>query len=179
MKAVVHLHLSRPYMNSTLQSRLVKDALVSGTSASALSALVLSLCSKADEGSLAGGLNGPSQWVWGEAAARTRRASWKHTALGYLIHHSTSVFWALIYERLCGRANANRIDHISAARVAAEAGAMAAAAFVVDYGLTPRRFRPGFEKHVTPSSMVAIYAAFGAGLALATLLRRGRDVRSE
>jgi hypothetical protein len=159
-------------MNSMLRSRLVKDALVSGTSASALSAIVLSLCSKRDEGSLAGGLNGPSQWVWGEDAAYTRRASWKHTALGYIIHHSTSVFWALFYERLCGRSNDNRIDQISPARVVAEAGAMAAAAFVVDYGLTPRRFRPGFEKHVTKRSMVAIYAAFGAGLAIATLLRR-------
>ena len=37
---------------------------------------------------------------------------------------------------------------------------------VVDYYLTPRRFRPGFRKHVRTRSMFAIYGAFGFGFYL-------------
>jgi hypothetical protein len=52
-----------------------------------------------------------------------------------------------------------------------QAIASAATAYVVDYHLTPPRLRPGFEKHVSPSGMVAVYAAFAAGLAIAGILR--------
>ena len=78
-----------------------KDAAISGSTAALLSAAALTLRSKSDEDSFAGGLNGPSQWIWGRRAARTRRASLRHTGVGYLIHHSMSVFWALIFERVC------------------------------------------------------------------------------
>jgi hypothetical protein len=153
-------------MNQLTNSRLLRNAGLSGTAASLLSAVVLALCSKRDENSAAGGLNGPSQWLWGEREADTRAASLKHTAMGYLIHHATSTFWAICYEKLFGGARK------SPARIVAEAAALSAAAYVVDYKLTPRRLQPGFEKHVAPSSMVAIYASFALGLAAATLLRR-------
>src|SRR5215217_386600 len=77
-------------------------ALFSGTSASISSAVALSICSRIDEGSYVGGLNGPSQWLWGEAEAYTREASVRHTVVGYAIHHLTSVFWATVYERIFG-----------------------------------------------------------------------------
>jgi hypothetical protein len=56
--------------------------------------------------------------------------------------------------------------------VIAEAALMTTATFVVDYGLTPKRFQPGFEHHVTKKSLALTYAAFAAGLALASLLRQ-------
>jgi hypothetical protein len=36
----------------------------------------------------------------------------------------------------------------------------------VDYRLTPRRFMPGYERRLSRRSLGAVYAAFGAGLAL-------------
>lgn len=56
----------------------------------------------------------------------------------------------------------------------AEAAVSATTAYVVDYHLTPRRLRPGFEKHVSSKGMVAVYAAFAAGLAIAAIARDGR-----
>lgn len=155
---------------------VVADAAISGSAASILSAAVLSSLSKVQEGSAAGGLNAPSQWVWGREAGYSTEPSLQQTALGYVIHHSTSVFWATFYEHFFGRSRNNRTDNIPPAQIVLEAVGMATAAYVVDYGLTPKRFQPGFEKHVSPGGMVAIYGAFAAGLALSTLFRRRKTV---
>lgn len=150
--------------------RVASDAVISGSAASVASAAALMACSKLHEGSAAGGLNGPSQWLWGESEAYTRETSLRHTAAGYAIHHGTSIFWAVLYETVFGgsRRRKSPIQHC------AEAVASAATAYVVDYHLTPRRFRPGFEKHVSSKGMVAVYAAFAAGLAIAAIARDSR-----
>ena len=147
--------------------RVASDAVVSGSAASVASAAALMACSKLHEGSAAGGLNGPSQWLWGESEAYTREASLRHTAAGYAIHHATSIFWAVLHESVFGGGRSKKppIQHC------AEALASATTAYIVDYHLTPRRFRPGFEKHVSPKGMVAVYAAFAAGLAIAAIAR--------
>jgi hypothetical protein len=143
----------------------------SGASASISSAVALSICSRIDEGSYAGGLNGPSQWLWGEAEAYTREASVRHTAVGYAIHHVTSVFWATLYERTFGESNGGK----TALRRCAEAAVSSAGAYVVDYYLTPPRLRPGFEKHVSTPSMFVVYGAFALGLAAASIIRDRRS----
>ena len=146
--------------------RLAIDAIMSGTAASLASAAALMAGSKIRDGSWAGGLNGPSQWLWGESEAYTRQATLRHTALGYAIHHSTSIFWALLYEAIFdSRKKKPALQHCT------QAVAGAATAYVVDYHMTPRRLRPGFEKHVSPTGMVVVYAAFAAGLAIAGILR--------
>lgn len=150
--------------------KAARAAVASGTAASVLSAATLAACSKLEEGSAAGGLNGPSQWLWGEEEAYTRRATLRHTAVGYAIHHSTSIMWATLHEYLFGALDADA-PRKSAARHCAEAAAMTAGAYVVDYYLTPRRFRPGFKKHLGPRSIFAVYTAFAAGLALASIVR--------
>jgi hypothetical protein len=144
-----------------------RRAMFSGASASISSAVALSICSRIDEGSYAGGLNGPSQWLWGEAEAYTREASVRHTAVGYAIHHVTSVFWATLYERTFGESTGSK----TALRRCAEAALSSAGAYVVDYYLTPRRLRPGFEKHVSTPSMFVVYGAFALGLAAASIIR--------
>jgi hypothetical protein len=150
--------------------RLASDAVVSGSAASLASAAALMACSAIHEGSAAGGLNGPSQWLWGEAEAYTREATLRHTAVGYAIHHATSIFWAVLHEAVFGGSRRRK----PALQHCAEAVVSAGTAYVVDYHLTPRRFRPGFEKHVSPKGMVAVYAAFAAGLAIAAIARDRR-----
>jgi hypothetical protein len=154
---------------STLK-RLASDAVVSGSAASLASAAALMACSAIREGSIAGGLNGPSQWLWGESEAYTREATLRHTAAGYAIHHSTSIFWAVLHESIFGGSRRRK----PALQHCAEAAVSAGTAYVVDYHLTPRRFRPGFEKHVSPKGMVAVYAAFAAGLAITAIARDRR-----
>lgn len=147
--------------------RIAVDALMSGTAASLASAAALMAGSKLRHGSWAGGLNGPSQWLWGESEAYTRRATWQHTGVGYLIHHCTSIFWAVLHETVFGGSRRKKpaLQHCT------EAIASAATAYVVDYHLTPPRLRPGFEKHVSQSGMVGVYIAFAAGLAITAILR--------
>lgn len=147
--------------------RIAADAVISGTAASLASAAALMAASASDEGSFAGGLNGPSQWLWGEDEAHTRRLTLRHTAAGYAIHNATSIFWATLHETIFGGRHKSPLRHCT------EAAISAGAAYVVDYYLTPRRLRPGFEKHVSRSGMVAVYAAFATGLAIAAIARDG------
>jgi hypothetical protein len=147
-----------------------RRALVTGSTASISSAVALSICSRIDEGSYAGGLNGPSQWLWGEAEAYTREASLRHTLVGYGIHHLTSLFWGALYERMFGEP----IGRKTPLRRCTEAAVSSAGAYVVDYYLTPPRLRPGFKKHVRTRSMFVIYGAFALGLAAVSIIRDRR-----
>jgi hypothetical protein len=137
-------------------------ALVSGSTASVLSAIALAACGKIERGTPFGPQNGPSQWLWGERAAHRRDASLRYTAVGYGIHHLSSVGWATLHEKHVARLVRGKPF---AARLAA-AGLTALVANIVDFQLTPRRLRPGFEKQLSRKSLFAVYAAFALGLAL-------------
>jgi hypothetical protein len=151
-------------------SQAVRAAVLSGSVASLVSCAALVVCSSRDQGRAAAALNGPSQWLWGRRALRAKRASLRYTALGYAIHHASSIFWATLHEWAFGEAHRSARRSIPLA--CAQAAATTAAAYIVDYYVTPQRLRPGFEKHLDPRSLFAVYAAFGAGLALATIARR-------
>jgi hypothetical protein len=84
--------------------------------------------------------------------------------IGYAIHHVCSCGWAFFHERWVGR------DADATERVA-KAAATAALASFVDYRLTPTRLRPGFETQLTKPSLLAAYAAFAIGLAIASRKR--------
>jgi fructose-1,6-bisphosphatase/inositol monophosphatase family enzyme len=87
--------------------------------------------------------------------------------VGYAIHHTTSLFWATLYERTFGEPSERKTP----LRRCAEAALSATGAYVVDYYLTPPRLRPGFKKHVRTQSMFVIYGAFALGLACASIIR--------
>ena len=152
-----------------LPSLVLERALISGSAASAVSAAILVARGQAELDAPAAPLNGPSQWVWGRHAPYVDRASVRHTLVGYAIHHVASIFWGFFYEDAIRR---RKPAHpLAVAGIAA--GTSATAAFV-DYCLTPQRLRPGFEKRLSPTSMVLVYAGFAAGLAAATLAKNAR-----
>jgi hypothetical protein len=72
-----------------------------------------------------------------------------------------SIFWAVLYEKLRRRA----LPLV----VVPPAAATAVAACVVDTCLTPDRLTPGFEKRLSRGSLLFVYAAFAAGLAVSAL----------
>lgn len=41
-----------------------------------------------------------------------------------------------------------------------------------DYPLTPQRFQPGYEVHLSRPSLAVVYGALGVGLALGAMLSR-------
>jgi hypothetical protein len=137
--------------------------MISGSISSIASAAVLAACGKRELDDPAAPLNGPSQWLWGTPAACTDGFSLRHTVAGYLVHHATSIFWAILYEKF-----RHRVPRSAA--VALPAAATAATACVVDYCLTPDRLTPGFERRLSRRSLFLVYAAFAGGLAGAALL---------
>lgn len=146
-------------------------AVLSGTSAALLSAGALAIAGKVKEDSALAPLNGPSQWLWGESEARTRRIDVAHTLVGYVIHHASALLWAGLFETLLARQPAPR----SVPRVLGTAAGVTGLAYVVDYYVTPPRLRPGFEKHVGSASLFGVYAAVALGLAGAALWRQRRS----
>jgi hypothetical protein len=146
---------------------LARSAAVSGAAGSVLSALALALCGYLENRAAAGPINGPSQWVFGRAAARKRAPSLRHTLTGFLIHHATATGWALLHEYWFGRDKARQ----SAAQRLARAAVTAGVANVVDFQLTPKRLQPGFNAQISKTSLFAVYAAFAVGLALVATSR--------
>jgi hypothetical protein len=145
--------------------------MVTGTAAAVLSAAALAALGRRDSGSAVAPVNAVSHWLWGDRAARREDVSAKYTATGYAIHHASSIFWGVLFERVFARL----LDRRQPAQVLAAAAATTAVACVTDYKLTPRRLQPGFEKRLAIPSVALVYAAFGLGLAGAALaLRHGR-----
>jgi len=102
----------------------------------------------------------------GRPPARDRRG--RNTAVGFAIHTAASLWWALFYESVPYKQ-----------RGTITASAVAALAYVVDYHVVHPRLRPGFEAHLSPASLFAVYASLAAGFVLAARLDRGLDDHEE
>lgn len=154
----------------------VGRSLVSGTSASVLSTIALACGGHFDCRNTLAPVNAVSHWVWGDRAIHANGPAWRYTAVGYVIHHAMSVFWAAFYEAWVGRSPQRQRP---AAAILAGL-AVAAAACVVDLRLTPKRLTPGFERRLSPWSLALVYVAFGLALPLVTLCRprQGQDARA-
>lgn len=144
----------------------VRQALVAGSLASLLSAGVLALAGRRENRSAAAPINAVSHWYWGDRALHRRGTDARHTLVGYLIHHSASLFWAGLH------AWATREIPVLRTPTGAIAGSVPAAAIAcfVDFRLTPHRLTPGFEHRLSRPALAGVYAAFAVGLAAGTLL---------
>ncbi len=146
---------------------MLRRALCSGSCASLCSTLAISWLSHRRTRATAAATNATSQWLWGGEAHRQDRVSVRHTLAGYLIHHASSLFWAIAFERL-------RRGRRDRPRMAALATATSAVAYAVDYHVVPRRLSPGFDRRLHGRDLAVIYASFALGLAVPWLLARGR-----
>lgn len=145
-----------------------RDALVSGSVASAISTVALVLCARAEGKTAVSPTNATSHWLWGERAARQDSPSLRYTLVGYATHHASAVFWAVLYEKLFGHG----ADRRQVARALQGGIAIAALSAVVDYGLMPKRLTPGFEDRLSKPSMFVVFTALAVGLGVGALLRR-------
>ena len=155
------------YLEKTWSSAIL-SGLVSGTVASVVSTVALSILGKAELGKFAAPVNGPSQWIWGRHAPYQDHFSLRYTLIGYAIHHAASIFWAIWYEKL--RQQLPPAE--SAATILAPAVATTAAAYAVDFHFTPKRLTPGFEHRLSQPSLLIVYGAFALGLAATVLFSR-------
>jgi hypothetical protein len=151
----------------------MRRAAVSGTLAGVLSAILLAARGKGETNRVLVHINIISHWLWDEDADRRDGASLKYTATGYLIHHASATFWALLHELVFRRT----LDRRQIKATLQAAAATTVVACVTDYQLTPPRLRPGFERRLSAGSLLLVYAAFGAGLAAGSLLSRSSVLR--
>ena len=142
-------------------------ALISGTVAAAAVTVIASLASRRATGSYPAAINATSHVLWDQRAAEQNDYSWRYTATGFLTNHGASIFWALLYEAL-----APRRTRTSPGEAALRGAVVAAAAYITDYHLVPRRLTPGFELRLPRMALAPIYAALAVGLAFRDLIRR-------
>jgi len=143
--------------------RFVSRALLSGSVASIASALAGVVCSRIENRHAARPINAVAHiYDGGTPPARDRGG--RNTFVGFAIHTAASVWWALFYEALPRRYR----DPVRAA-------AVSALAYLVDYHVVHRRFRPGFEAHLSPPARFGIYAALAAGFSFGGGLERRLD----
>lgn len=146
----------------------VAKGMAPGALASVASTVALALCSKKESGHMFAGANAISHWLWGDKAFRRNAPTWKYTLVGYGIHHASSWLWGGLFEQAAGKVLARKSP---GATLAASAAATAVACFV-DYQLTPKRLRPGFEQRVSRGALALVYGAFALGLAAGALTNR-------
>src|SRR5215217_7878529 len=143
------------------------SAVVSGTVASlAMTAALALLAKKEGKGALQP-INSTSHWLHGEEAGSFRAMDMSHTAVGFGTHHLSALFWAAIFERWL--ANQPQRTPLLMLR---DAAAMSAIAAAVDYGMTPRRLTPGWERVLSKGSIGVTYGAMALGLAAGAMLAR-------
>jgi hypothetical protein len=145
---------------------LLSRTLQTAGPATAATTAALAACGSWENGNSVAPINAVSHIVWGDEAASQDDASFRHTAPGVALNAAAIAAWSAVYELAFGpRVRAGD------ARAALIGGATTAAlAYVTDYYVVPRRLTPGFEKRLSSRSMLAVYAALGASLPLASLL---------
>lgn len=140
-------------------------ALISGSIASVVTTALLAALAGAEGKSPLAPTNATSHWLHGDRDARTGRLDVRHTLIGYLTHHLSSIFWALPFQAwITGKGDRG------AGPLLRDAAVMSVIAAVVDYGLTPKRFTPGWENVLSVRSIVGVYGAMALGLAAGAMV---------
>ena len=138
------------------------QGVLAGAAAGLCSLVALAIRGRIELKSAVAPVNAPSHWLWGDAALRQRKWSWRYTGTGLAVHQASAVMWGVLHARRRPQPPAPLRDAVVTAATAA----------LVDLTLTPRRFTPGFEERLSPRGLAWVYAAFAVGLALAS--RAGR-----
>ncbi|BBO34669.1 hypothetical protein [Lacipirellula parvula] len=151
----------------SLLADFVARTLQTAAPATAATTAAVAACGALENDSSAAPVNAVSHIAWGDEAAEHDELSAKYTLTGAALNAAAITSWAAVYELGFGRAARN--GNVSRALLGGVA--TAAAAYVVDYHVVPRRLTPGFEKRLSSPSMFAAYAALAASLPLASLMR--------
>jgi hypothetical protein len=154
-----------------------RGTVVSGSTASLLSALVASLLSARENRAPTASINAVSHWLHGSAAYAVDRPSLRHTLPGFVIHHASSLLWGALYQVLLGsvvdrqaiaggdqpaqRGGPRAVERWTTAAVVTAIGAF------TDLRLVPPRLSPGFEHRLSKAGVALVYLGFACGLALA------------
>jgi NOL1/NOP2/fmu family ribosome biogenesis protein len=148
-------------------TQLLASTLITGSVASVVSTVTLAALAKMEGKPAAQPLNSTSHWFYGDNAARVGGVDAAHTGIGLATHHASALFWALPFETcLAVRPPQSSIELLR------DAAVMSAIAAVVDYGITPKQFTPGWELTLSRQSMAGAFAGLALGLAAGAYVSR-------
>ena len=135
---------------------LVGRILFSGLVGAVASGVAAAIVSRLENGHAARPMNAVAHIYDGGAPPAHNGDAGRNTLLGCAIHAAASLWWAAFYQAALA-AQPRRLP---------AAAAIAALAYVVDYYVVHKRFRPGFEAYLTARGLFAVYAALAAGYAV-------------
>lgn len=147
-------------------TKALGDGAISGSLASIVTTAVLAGCGKQENGTPFAPVNAISHWIQGDHAKSRNDPSLRYTLQGYMIHHASATFWAVLYEKWFGE----RADRKKIPPAIGGGAVVAALACFADFNMTPRRLRPGYENRLSRRSLFFVYGAFGVALALRGLM---------
>jgi hypothetical protein len=148
---------------------LLRNALLSGTIASAVNGAVLALLARAEGASAVQPINATSHWLHGDDAGKVTDIDARHTGTGLATHHAACVFWAALFETIRSAA-----PDAGLSRIVRDAAAVSVVAAIVDYGIVPRRLTPGWEEPLPIRSVAGGFAGLALGLAIGGLVTSRR-----
>jgi hypothetical protein len=146
--------------------RLIGRILITGLAGAVASALAAAAASRIQNGHAARPMNAIAHIYDDGPPPAHDGANGRNTALGFSIHTAASIWWAVFQEAALALQRRPR--------PLATASALAALAYVVDYYVVAKRFRPGFEEYLCAPGMFAVYAGLAAGFAWSGRNRRTR-----
>ncbi len=154
---------------SSWKSRLVRTLVVGAPKAKltgTLGACAVALAGQIEDSDALSPLNAISHIAWGDEAFTQRGLSLKYTGIALLLNEVSVASWAYLHEWLFARA---RREGRGATCVLGAIG-VSALAYLVDYHAVPERFKPGFERHLQPKSLLLIYSVLALSLMASDLL---------
>lgn len=148
---------------SSLSSKVL-DTLITGSPkaklAGTLGACSVALAGQIEDSDAISPLNAISHIVWGDEAYKQNKPSLRYTGTALILNDVSIAGWAYLHEWLFARARREGRGRVCALG----AVAIAILAYLVDYHAVPERFKPGFERHLQPKSLVLIYLILALSL---------------
>ena len=151
-------------------SSRVRDTLIVGAPkaklAGTLGACSVLLAGQIEDSDAVSPLNAISHIVWGDEAFKERELSLKYTGTALLLNEVSVALWAYLHEWLFAKARREGRGSVCAIG----AVGVSTLAYLVDYHAVPERFKPGFERHLQPKSLLLIYSALALSLMASDLI---------
>lgn len=162
-----HAEAGRLDVASEARSTYLKTALYCGGFAAVASLATIAVLSRSEGHSAVRPINATSHVIAGPADAPREEVDVRHTLPGLAINVGSAFFWGAV-----AAAAMPQRSRLSRGQIVGRAFATALVAGIVDYGIVPRRLRPGWELALKPRSVAGALAAMGFGLAAGALVAR-------
>ncbi len=149
-------------LRAVLGNKWLEGALLKSQVAGFATTGAVALCGQFEDEDAVSPVNDISHILWGDKAFEQNELSLKYTGAAILLNQSAIGAWALLHQLFWGRAlRRGQVEKSLMGGIL-----VAGLAYLVDYHLMPKRLKPGFEQHLTPRSLLVIYATLALALGL-------------